>query len=727
MTLDLDTLDTIAQGSHGDPFAILGMHEVGGQLEVRCFQPHAKTASVIDARSGEAIAALTRLHPAGFFAGPVPGRTRFPYRLAFANDGGRWTAEDPYRFPPVLSDYDIHLLAEGTHHRCYEKLGAHAWEIDGVAGTAFAVWAPNARRVAVVGDFNGWDQRIHPMRLRLGAGIWELFVPELGTGALYKFAIRGPQGERLPEKADPYAFCAEPPPQTASIVWPMPRPQPAPAPTAERQTADQPITIYEVHLGSWKRGDGNRYLSYDELADDLLSYVRDLGFTHVELMPISEYPFDGSWGYQPVGLYAPTRRFGTPDRFHAFVERAHALGLKVIVDWVPGHFPSDAHGLAQFDSTALYEHADPREGRHMDWNTLIYNYGRFEVANFLLSNATFWCERYGIDALRVDAVASMIYRNYSRREGEWLPNQHGGVENLEATHFLRRMNELVFGQFPTATTFAEESTAWPMVSRPTSAGGLGFGFKWNMGWMHDSLDYIAMDPIHRRYHHDQLTFSLMYAFTENFVLPLSHDEVAHGKRSLIGKMPGDRWQRFANLRAYLGFMYGHPGKKLLFMGGEIAQEREWNHDAGLDWHLLEDPYHRGVQALVRDLNQLYRDVPALHRLDAEPAGFEWIEAEARDESYLTFLRRGGDGELAVVACNFTPIVREPIRIGVPEPGFYRERLNTDSALYQGSNVGNGGGLRAEPIAWNGRPYSIAATLPPLATLFFSLERGAGGS
>jgi 1,4-alpha-glucan branching enzyme len=725
MTLDLDALDAIARGSHADPFAILGMHEIDGNLEVRCFQPHAETAAVVDARSGSKLAELTRLHPSGFFAGTVPGRARFPYRLALANQGGSWTIEDPYRFPPVLSDYDIYLLAEGTHHRSYEQLGAHPREMDGVAGTAFAVWAPNARRVSVIGDFNDWDDRRHPMRLRQSAGIWELFVPELGAGALYKFAIRDPHGEKLPEKSDPYAFCAEAPPNTASIVWPLPSLQPAPEPNAERQTPDQPLTIYEVHLGSWKRADGNRFLSYDELADDLLPYVRNLGFTHVELMPIAEHPFDGSWGYQPVSLYAPTRRFGTPDRFRAFVERAHALGLKVIVDWVPGHFPTDPHGLARFDGTALYEHADPREGRHMDWDTLIYNYGRHEVANFLLSNATFWCERYGIDGLRVDAVASMIYRNYSRSEGQWLPNQHGGVENLEATHFLKRMNELVFGQFLAATTFAEESTAWPMVSRPTSVGGLGFGFKWNMGWMHDSLDYIAREPIHRRYHHDQLSFGLMYAFTENFVLPLSHDEVVHGKRSLIGRMPGDRWQRFANLRAYLGFMYGHPGKKLLFMGDEFAQEHEWNHDASLDWHLLADPYHLGVQTLVRDLNYLYRGVPALHRLDSEPSGFEWIEADARDESLLTFLRRGDDdGELAIVACNFTPVVREQTRIGVPVPGFYRERLNTDSAFYHGSNVGNGGGLRAEPIAWNGRPYSIAVTLPPLATVFFILESGA---
>jgi 1,4-alpha-glucan branching enzyme len=575
----------------------------------------------------------------------------------------------------------------------------------------------------VVGDFNDWDHRRHPMRLRHGVGVWELFLPGVAQGALYKYALRGPQSELLPDKADPFGFAAEHPPRTASIVWPLPSASP---PSGEPQTTDQPIAIYEVHLGSWKRGDGNRMLSYDELAEDLLPYVRNLGFTHIELMPIAEHPFDGSWGYQPVGLYAPTSRFGTPDRFRAFVDRAHELGLKVIVDWVPGHFPTDAHGLAWFDGTALYEHVDPREGRHMDWNTLIYNHGRNEVANFLLSNATYWCERYGVDGLRVDAVASMIYRNYSRQAGEWLPNQFGGVENLEATAFLKRMNEWVFGQIPAATTFAEESTAWPMVSRPTSVGGLGFGFKWNMGWMHDSLDYIAKEPIHRRYHHDQLTFGLIYAFTENFVLPISHDEVVHGKRSLLGKMPGDRWQRFANLRAYLGFMYGHPGKKLLFMGSELAQESEWNHDASLDWHALADPFHLGIQALVRDLNYLYRGVPALHRLDCEPAGFDWIEANARDESILTFLRRGpDDGEFAIVACNFTPVVRENMRIGVPSPGFYRERLNTDSSFYQGSNVGNGGGLQAEPIVWNGRPYSIAVTLPPLATVFFTLERGAG--
>ena len=722
MTLDMDALDAIAHGLHGDPFAVLGMHEVDGRLEVRCFQPTADRVGVIDAGSGGEIAELTRLHPAGFFAGAVPGRGRFAYRLALSNAGGSWTVEDPYRFPLVLSDYDIYLLAEGTHHRSYERLGAHLRVIEGVAGVAFAIWAPNARRVAVIGDFNGWDHRLHPMRLRQTAGIWELFVPGLDAGALYKFAIRGPQGEELPEKADPYAFSTECPPNTASVVWPPPA---ADAAGGEPQTADKPIAIYEVHLGSWKRGDGNRHLTYAELAADLLPYVRNMGFTHVELMPVSEHPFEGSWGYQPIGLYAPTRRFGTPDQFRAFVDRAHELGLKVIVDWVPGHFPTDAHGLGRLDGTALYEHLDPREGRHMDWDTLIYNYGRNEVANFLLSNATFWCERYGIDGLRVDAVASMIYRNYSRQQGEWIPNRFGGVENLEATAFVRRMNELVFGEFPAVTTFAEESTAWPMVSRPTSSGGLGFGFKWNMGWMHDTLDYIARDPIHRHYHHDQMTFGLLYAFNENFVLPLSHDEVVHGKRSLIGRMPGDQWQRFANLRAYLGFMYGHPGKKLLFMGGEFAQEQEWSHDRSLDWHLLADPYHLGVQALVRDLNHLYRGVPALHALDCEPDGFAWIEPNARDESILTFLRRGrGARDIAVVACNFTPIVRPQTRIGVPVPGFYRERLNTDSTFYNGSDVGNGGGLQAEPTAWNGQPHSILATLPPLATVFFTLEGGA---
>jgi 1,4-alpha-glucan branching enzyme len=721
MTLDFDALDAIAHGSHGDPFAIFGMHETDGHLEVRCFQPHAERAGVIDARSGGEVATLAKIHPAGFFSGVVPGPARFPYRLALANAGGSWTIDDPYRFTLVLSDYDIYLLAEGTHHRAYEQLGAHKRRIDGVDGVAFAVWAPNARRVALIGDFNDWDHRRHPMRLRYGAGIWELFMPGLDAGALYKFAIRGAEGEVLPEKADPYAFAAEAPPNTASVVWPLPEPDQA---RGEAQTTDKPIAIYEVHLGSWKRAEANRYLSYAELADDLLPYVRNMGFTHLELMPISEHPFDGSWGYQPISLYGPTSRFGTPDQFRAFVDRAHELGLKVVIDWVPGHFPTDPHGLGRFDGTALYEHVDPREGRHMDWNTLIYNYGRREVANFLLSNATFWCERYAVDALRVDAVASMIYRNYSRREGEWVPNQYGGVENLEATAFLKRMNELVFGGFPAATTFAEESTAWPMVSRPTANGGLGFGFKWNMGWMHDTLDYIAREPIHRRYHHDQLTFGLIYAFTENFVLPLSHDEVVHGKRSLIGKMPGDRWQRFANLRAYLGFMYGHPGKKLLFMGGEFAQEHEWNHDRSLDWHLLSDPFHLGIQALVRDLNYLYRGVPALHVLDCDAEGFEWIEPNARDESLLTFLRRGrGAADLAVVACNFTPVVRELVRIGVPAAGFWRERLNTDSRFYNGSDVGSGGGVQSEAVPWNGRPHSIAVTLPPLATVFFTYEGG----
>lgn len=716
-----DQIAALIHGDNGDPFALLGLHAEGpGQLVVRCFYPGAGRVWIIDG-SGNELSELRQVDKAGFFSGPVPGRIW--YRLRVELPARVVEIDDPYRFPPVLGDLDMHLLAEGTHLRLYERLGAQLTEMDGVKGVSFAVWAPNARRVSVVGGFNEWDGRRHPMRRRVEAGIWELFIPGLSTGEVYKYEIKTADGRLLPLKADPLAFQAEPPPRTASIIrGTKPFKWEDTAWMSGREAANSrsaPISIYECHLGSWARvpEEGGRYLSYAELADRLVPYVKHLGFSHIELLPISEYPFDGSWGYQPISLFAPTSRHGPPEAFARFVDRCHQEGIGVLIDWVPGHFPTDVHGLPYFDGTHLYEHADPRLGKHQDWNTLIYNYGRLEVANFLLSNALFWLDRYHVDGLRVDAVASMLYLDYSRKHGEWIPNRYGGNENLEATAFLRRLNEILYGNYPGAMTVAEESTAWPAVSRPTYVGGLGFGFKWNMGWMHDTLRYIGKDPVHRPWHHNDLSFGLLYAFSENFVLPISHDEVVHGKGSLLGRMPGDRWQRFANLRAYLAFMFTHPGKKLLFMGCEFGQEREWNHDSSLDWHLLSDPFHHGVQSLVRDLNAAYRGMPALHRLDCDSQGFEWIDASDHERSVISFLRRAGASDPAVIAVgNFTPVPREHYRIGVPGPGYYAERINTDSAIYGGSNVGNGGGVRAQPVPFHGRSHSIDLTLPPLGTL-----------
>ncbi len=610
-----------------------------------------------------------------------------------------------------FSDYDRYLLSEGTHLRAYDKLGAHL--MDG--GVHFALWAPNARRVSVVGDFNAWDGGTHPMHPS-SSGIWTVFVPGVREEALYKYELEDAQGHLLPLKADPFAFAAELPPATASKVVKLPQVKPFNRPA---QSHRDPISIYEVHLGSWRRGGNDAILNYDELAATLIPYVKDMGFTHIELMPVAEHPFGGSWGYQPISMFAPTSRYGSPQQFADFVEAAHAAGLSVIIDWVSGHFPNDKHGLAQFDGSHLYEHQDPREGMHQDWGTLIYNYGRHEVANFLIANALFWMDCYGIDGLRVDAVASMIYRNYSRREGEWIPNRDGGVENFEATSLLKRMNEKVYANFPDAATFAEESTAWVGVSKPVEQGGLGFGFKWNMGWMHDTLEYMEKDPIHRRYHHDRMTFGMVYAYTENFVLPLSHDEVVYGKQSILGKMPGDEWQRFANLRAYYGFMYGHPGKKLLFMGGEFGQSSEWDHDQSLDWHLLQYGYHQGVQHAVRDLNRIYKETPALHTHDYDPAGFEWLKGEDAEHSVFAFLRRGDNpDDIAVIVSNFTPVPREGYRIGVPMGGMYKEVFNSDAAIYGGSNMGNGGQATAADVPHDGRPCSLQLTLPPLSTVIF---------
>jgi 1,4-alpha-glucan branching enzyme len=723
-------IEDIRHARHGDPFSVLGAHaDASGQRWLRCFQPGARAALAVDADNGQPLSMLTQLHPDGVFEGML-GSTAGAWKLQFTwADGSSSTVDDPYRFPPVLGELDVWLLAEGTHLRPYETLGAQIRVLQGTSGASFAVWAPNASRVSVVGDFNHWDGRIHPMRLRRECGVWEIFLPGIAEGARYKYEIRTADGHVLPQKADPYALQSELRPATASVVSHMPRLAPASAQRQQSNALDAPVSIYEVHLGSWRRKpeEGDRWLSWDELADTLVPYAQDMGFTHLELMPVSEHPFDGSWGYQPVGLYSPTARFGDGPGFRRFVDRCHSAGLGVLLDWVPAHFPSDVHGLAQFDGTHLYEYADPREGFHNDWNTLIYNLGRTEVRNFLVGNALYWLERYDVDGLRVDAVASMLYRDYSREPGEWIPNVHGGRENLEAIAFLKRMNEVVGIERAQAVTLAEESTAFPAVSRPTFAGGLGFHYKWNMGWMHDTLKYMARDPVHRKHHHGEMTFGLVYAFNENFVLPLSHDEVVHGKGSLIAKMPGDRWQKFANLRAYYGFMYGHPGKKLLFMGGEFAQEREWDHDRSLDWHLVEGPQrdglHEGVQRLVRDLNRFYRATPALHEQDFIPAGFEWIDHQDAEHSVISFVRHGRrDGATVIVVSNLTPTVRSGFRIGVPRPGEYRERINTDSAHYGGSNVGTPlGAARSEDVPWQGRAQSVMLTLPPLATVFLEWE------
>jgi 1,4-alpha-glucan branching enzyme len=717
----------LAAGAHGDPFGYLGLHRLDGERWVlRVFRPGVEEVAMLPAQRRRKPVPLGPAGPEGLFAAELtadPGA----YRLRLRAAGAEWEEQDPFRFGPVLGEMDEHFIGEGSHLGLWQVLGAHPMRLDGIAGVHFAVWAPAAQRVSVVGGFNHWDGRRHPMRLRGATGVWEIFLPEVSEGAHYKYEIRGADGVVQPLKADPVGFGAEHPPATASVVrdlggrrW---RDEAWMAGRAETGRRDRPIAIYEVHLGSWQRADGGaRPLSYHELAERLVPYVRDLGFTHIEMLPITEYPFDGSWGYQPIGLYAPTIRHGTPGEFRDFVEACHGAGLGLILDWVPGHFPSDPHGLGRFDGTALYEYADPREGFHQDWNTLIYNYGRREVQNYLIANALYWLKEHHLDGLRVDAVASMLYRDYSRREGEWVPNVHGGRENLEAIAFLRRMNEVVYGECAGVMTLAEESTSFPAVSQPTHAGGLGFGYKWNMGWMNDTLDYMRHDPVHRRHHHHQMTFGLHYAFSENFVLPLSHDEVVHGKGSLLAKMPGDEAARFANLRAYSAFMWGHPGKKLLFMGQEFAPPGEWNHDRSLDWHLLNDRRHAGVQALVRDLNALYRSSPALHQRDCEAAGFEWIEANAAAESVFAWIRRGRDGvRPVVVVCNFTPVERPAWRLGVPTAGHWAERINSDAADYGGGGRGNLGGVHSQPVASHGRPDSIEVVLPPLSTLIFELD------
>lgn len=712
----------IVAGTHGDAFAVLGVQAAGKGFWARCFVPHAEFVTAFTL-AGKEVGELARRDDAGFFEGKVSIRTRQPLKYRLRNAGGEWWLTDPYSFGPVLGPMDDYFIAEGSHLRLFDKLGAHLLSHEGAEGVHFAVWAPNATRVSVVGEFNEWDGRRHAMRRRQDIGVWEIFLPDIGAGQAYKFEIIGPRGEKRPLKADPFAFRSEFRPDTASVTmaqlaheW---------GDEAHRDfwsKADarrQPISIYEVHAGSWRRREDGSFLSWDELADRLIPYVVETGFTHIEFMPIMEHPYDPSWGYQTTGLYAPTARFGEPEGFARFVDGAHRAGIGVILDWVPAHFPVDAHGLEHFDGTALYEHADPRKGFHPDWNTAIYNFGRREVVSFLVNNALFWAEKYHLDGLRVDAVASMLYLDYSRKQGEWIPNEKGGRENLEAVSFLQKMNAAVYGHQPGVMTIAEELTSWPKVSQPVHEGGLGFGFKWNMGFMNDTLAYLAREPVYRKHHHNEITFGLVYAFSENFVLPLSHDEVVHGKGTLLSKMAGDDWQKFATLRAYYAFMWGYPGKKLLFMGQEFAQRAEWSEARPLDWHLLDHAPHRGMQRLIGDLNRLYRSRPALHARDCEPEGFSWLIVDDSENSVFAWQRMApGENPVAVIS-NFTPVPRDDYRLPLPEAGKWREMINTDASDYGGSGKGNGGMVQAAADA-----DGIHATLhlPPLATIMLEFVR-----
>ena len=716
--IERDTVESLFLATHSDVFAYLGRHRLAeGDEVVRVLIPGAVSVDIVNRRSGELIVPSEKIDERGFFVAVLPDDAPdYALRIRYTEDTEPVIEEDPYHFSSALQDMDSWLLAEGKHLRPYETLGAHFAELDGVKGVRFAVWAPNAQRVSVIGEFNNWDGRRHVMRFHRDNGIWDIFIPAVKLNALYKFEIRDANGN-VREKADPYAFGAELRPTTASIVRGLPDEVEEPAFRARANAIDAPISIYEVHLGSWKRNPENNYwLTYEELAKELVAYVKDMGFTHIEFLPVSEYPFDGSWGYQATGLYAPTSRFGSPEELRALIKAAHDEGISVILDWVVGHFPTDDHGLAKFDGTALYEHADPREGYHQDWNTLIYNFGRNEVKNFLQGNALYWIERFGFDGIRVDAVASMIYRNYSRKDGEWIPNQYGGHENLEAIAFLRDTNTMLKEEVPAATEIAEESTSFANVTRQE---GLNFSFKWNMGWMNDTLRYMMEDPINRKYHHNKMTFGMMYQYSENFVLPLSHDEVVHGKRSLLGRMPGDCWQQFANLRAYYGFMYGFPGKKLLFMGSEFAQGREWNYNEGLDWFLLEQEggWHKGVQDFVRELNHVYKDTAPLYQLDQWPEGFEWLVADDGNNSVFVFERRDREGNRVIVISNFTPVVREGYRFGVNSAGEYREILNSDDLHYKGSGVSAGATVETEEVWSHGKPNSLSVTVPPLATVY----------
>jgi 1,4-alpha-glucan branching enzyme len=740
----VDELNLFLAGAHPDPFRILGPHRVGDDLVVRVFRPDAKEVSIVLPGKEEQRFAADRLRPEGFFQATLPGMKRdTDYRVQLTGwDGSSALVHDPYSYGLIMGEVDLHLFSEGNHLQLYEKFGAHLRNIGGTDGVYFAVWAPNAQRVSVVGDFNGWDGRVNPMRRLLGSGVWELFLPGVGEGTHYKFEIRTPRGALL-LKADPFGFFSQHGKETSSMVYNLERYQWSDREWMEarpaRKLQTSAISIYEVHLGSWRRkaNEGNRSLSYLELSETLIPYVVEMGYTHIELMPVAEHPFEGSWGYQVTNYYAPTSRFGNPDEFRHFVDQCHQAGIGVIMDWVPAHFPKDTHALAEFDGTDLYEHADPRQGEHQDWGTLIFNFGRNEVRNFLIGNALFWLDKYHIDGLRVDAVASMLYLDYSRKAGEWIPNAFGGRENLEAVFFLKRFNEVCYERFPGIMTIAEESTAWPSVTRPTYLDGLGFGFKWNMGWMHDFLDYVSLDPVFRRFHHNNITFSLMYAFSENFILVLSHDEVVYGKRSLLNKMPGDEWQQFANLRMFYAWMYAHPGKKLLFMGGEFGQRREWNHDGELDWELIGSPRHDGLRRLVQHLNYVYKNEPALWACDDTHEGFEWIDFHDSENSVVAFMRRSRDatpathersdagrGGTIVFAVNATPVVRHGYRLGVPGAGFYREIINTDAETYGGTNVGNMGGFEAEDFPWQGRTHSLMISLPPLATVAFKREESA---
>jgi len=728
-TAEDEALDAVAAGAADDPFAVLGphgtTHDGRAAIVVRTMQPSATSVELL---VGDQVVPMERRHRDGLFEAVVDAEGRSPrdlfYRLRIHEGHEVREAIDPYRFGQYLTDFDLHLFAEGTHYRAWEKLGSHRVTFEGLSGVHFAVWAPNAQRVSVIGDFNRWDGRANPMRKLVPSGAWEIFIPELGDRTCYKFEIRTSGGHLL-HKTDPYGRYFEVPPNTASVVfeeryswrdgdWMRDRP-------SFDAWRERPMSVYEVHPGSWRRipDEGSRFLTYRELAETLVPYVREMGYTHIELMPVMEHPFGGSWGYQVIGFFAPTSRFGTPDEFRYFVDECHRHGLGVILDWVPGHFPKDRHGLAEFDGTALYEHADPRKGEHQDWGTLIFNYGRNEVRTFLLSNALFWLEEFHVDGLRVDAVASMLYLDYSREHGQWIPNQFGGRENLEAVDFLKQLNMLTHGRVPGTITVAEESTAWPAVSRPVYVGGLGFSYKWNMGWMHDMLEYIKQDPVHRRWHHNQVTFSMLYAFTENFVLPFSHDEVVHGKRAMLDKMPGDLWQKHANLRALYGYMFAHPGKKLMFMGSEFGQWREWNYDTSLDWHLLQYAEHQGLRQWVQDLNHTYQRESSLHEVDFDYAGFQWIDCCDNENSVMSFLRRAKNpNDFTVIVTNFTPVPRLDYRVGVPEGGWYDELLNSDSARYSGGNMGNGGGANAEPRPMHGFDYSMSLTVPPLGFLLF---------
>lgn len=713
---DLDrAIDALAGARHADPFSVLGPHRAGEQHQVRAWLPGALAVTAVQSDGQQ--------HPLqavrdGFFLGEVSSG-RGDYTLRIEWPGSIQETRDPYSFGTLIQEGDLRRIAAGNHPALADCLGSHPMRVGDVDGVRFAVWAPNARRVSVVGDFNTWDGRRHPMRLRYAAGVWEIFIPHIGPGTRYKYEIVGFDGSTGPARADPLARQTEMPPATASVVpdetpfaftdheWMQTR--------AARQAPDAPMSIYEVHAGSWHVASDPGACAWDVLADRLIPYVRDMGFTHLELLPIMEHPFGGSWGYQPLGMFAPTARYGSPADFARFIDRCHRAGIGVILDWVPAHFPNDPHGLARFDGTALYEYHDPREGYHPDWNTLIYNLGRNEVRNFMIASALEWLKRFHVDGLRVDAVASMLYRDYSRKAGEWIPNIHGGRENLEAISFLRELNSTVCQECPGAIMIAEESTAWPGVTAPVSTGGLGFHYKWNMGWMHDTLHYMQFDPVHRSHHHHNMTFGLVYAWSERFILPLSHDEVVHGKGSLFGKMPGDDWQRFANLRAYYAFMWSHPGRKLLFMGSELGQRTEWNHDAGLPWDILDNPYHRGVQHALRDLNHLYRELPALHELDATPAGFAWVIGDDNVNSVFAYLRRSASDTVLVV-CNLTPVPRHEYRAGVPAGGWWQERFNSDAAEYGGSGIGNVGGATAQPVPAHGFEHSVCLTLPPLSTI-----------